>query len=558
MRRAGLIITCFTLTSVFHAALILPEEVSGYTSHAPIHINGNGEFTAANGVTGGIGTPSSPYIIEGWEINASTERGIYIRNTNAHFIIRDVYVHSGILAHPPHSGILLSTVMNGQVENSLLTDNIVGIGLRAINITIRANTFTSNGITIEGFSLEEHNTHTITSDNLVNGKPLYYYKDCTNLHIDGEIVGQLIIVNCTDIKVTNLELSDPGASIGISFSEDVSVTGNTVSNGFGGIGLGFSTNATVFSNNIENSWVGIGLGYVNNSTVTNNRVTSNSRYGIHFEKCYGVLISNNTLSDNNISLGNERSDNITIEGNTVQDSDYGIGYLSWISMLVHHNNFVNNTIQVLTSSGSGGTWDNGYPSGGNYWSDYTGIDLFSGPNQDQPGSDGIGDTAYPIDTDGQDRYPLMSPIVPPPPENQPPICSIQSPMQDDTISGVPTISGTASDQDGTVESVEVRIDNGSWIEVTGTTSWSFEWDTKTVPDGEHTIYARSFDGTDYSTEANITVIVDNAPPQGPQQDWFWISVAMIAVTVVILLLIIIILLRRRERIEEEEAPEKPL
>jgi hypothetical protein len=52
-------------------------------------------------------------------------------------------------------------------------------------------------------------------------------------------------------------------------------------------------------------------------------------------------------------------------------------------------------------------WDNGYPSGGNYWSDYTGTDLYSGPYQNETGSDGIGDTSYDIDVNNRDNYPLM-------------------------------------------------------------------------------------------------------------------------------------------------------
>lgn len=47
-------------------------------------------------------------------------------------------------------------------------------------------------------------------------------------------------------------------------------------------------------------------------------------------------------------------------------------------------------------------WDNGYPSGGNYWSSYDGVDMFKGPYQNETGSDGIGDTSYILD-----RYPLM-------------------------------------------------------------------------------------------------------------------------------------------------------
>jgi hypothetical protein len=55
-------------------------------------------------------------------------------------------------------------------------------------------------------------------------------------------------------------------------------------------------------------------------------------------------------------------------------------------------------------------WDDGYPSGGNYWKDYTGVDLYNGPYQNETGSDGIGDTPYTIDANNTDRYPLMAPF----------------------------------------------------------------------------------------------------------------------------------------------------
>jgi hypothetical protein len=60
-------------------------------------------------------------------------------------------------------------------------------------------------------------------------------------------------------------------------------------------------------------------------------------------------------------------------------------------------------------------WDDGYPSGGNYWSDYTGVDLYSGPYQNETSSDGIGDTPYDIDENNVDHYPLMKPWTPKPP-----------------------------------------------------------------------------------------------------------------------------------------------
>ena len=80
------------------------------------------------------------------------------------------------------------------------------------------------------------------------------------------------------------------------------------------------------------------------------------------------------------------------------------------SLYVYHNDFINNTVQAYDEKGYWTYYDDGYPSGGNFWSDYTGSDLYSGSDQDIPGSDGIGDVSRPIKipywyTD--DYYPLV-------------------------------------------------------------------------------------------------------------------------------------------------------
>ncbi len=97
--------------------------------------------------------------------------------------------------------------------------------------------------------------------------------------------------------------------------------------------------------------------------------------------------------------------------------------------------------------------------------------------------------------------------------NQPPSVSLASPTDGSIVNGTVTVSGTASDSDGNVQSVEVRIDDGSWQAAIGTESWTYSWDTTDVNNGNHTIKARSYDGEDYSDVASVNIkVFNNHPP----------------------------------------------
>ncbi len=87
-----------------------------------------------------------------------------------------------------------------------------------------------------------------------------------------------------------------------------------------------------------------------------------------------------------------------------------------------------------------------------------------------------------------------------------------------TVTGTVTIRGTANDPDkNNIESVYISIDNiVNWKLATGTTSWSCEWDTTKYSNGEHTIYAKSYDGEDSSEIVQVTVTVDNGGNIAPQ------------------------------------------
>jgi predicted transcriptional regulator/major membrane immunogen (membrane-anchored lipoprotein) len=109
------------------------------------------------------------------------------------------------------------------------------------------------------------------------------------------------------------------------------------------------------------------------------------------------------------------------------------------------------------------------------------------------------------------------------PHNIPPSVEIREPSNGETVHGVIEIWLKACDADGRddVKKVFVRIDSGSWFEATfdhysgDCSMWVFEWDTTTVDDGEHHIFAKAWDGKDYSKIDVIHVIVDNEPENHP-------------------------------------------
>jgi parallel beta-helix repeat protein len=102
-----------------------------------------------------------------------------------------------------------------------------------------------------------------------------------------------------------------------------------------------------------------------------------------------------------IRLDFNSNDNAVYKNN-IANNRHGIDLDLSSNNRVYDNNFINNSKQV-SSFESTNAWDNGYPSGGNYWDDYDKLDT---------DGDGIGDTPYVIDADEQDRYPRVVPLGP--------------------------------------------------------------------------------------------------------------------------------------------------
>jgi parallel beta-helix repeat protein len=171
----------------------------------------------------------------------------------------------------------------------------------------------------------------------------------------------------SNITIKNIKVTKFFYGFYFESSSNITLSGNNIIDNYYGVAVGSSWGNNLVCNNIfNNTWDGLFLFYSDNNVIYGNIVLSNKRYGI-------------VLSES---------------GNNA----------------IFHNNFINNTNQTYLYESSNNLWDGGYPSGGNYWSDYAGVDLFSGSNKSEAGSDGIGDSSHIIDINNQDNFPLMAPI----------------------------------------------------------------------------------------------------------------------------------------------------
>jgi len=156
--------------------------------------------------------------------------------------------------------------------------------------------------------------------------------------------------------------------------------------------------------------------FSHDNIISKNSICSNLYLGIVLYSSIRNSIENNSIykNSNGMKITNS-SYNLVINNTLYKNQNSGIE-LFWpsFSNFIYHNSFIDNQNQVIDYSGYENFWDNGYPSGGNYFSDYNGEDSYSGPLQDIPGADGMGDTPYKNNGYGislEANYPLLVPKI---------------------------------------------------------------------------------------------------------------------------------------------------
>ncbi len=291
-----------------------------------------------------------------------------------------IYVRNGIYSE--HIEVNKTVTLTGESnQNTIIEANE---GQYSVGIDIRANnTIVENFRIVPPNSTDPMDIPTLVE---INGRPA----SCSNDTVR----------NC--VLVFPIDEGAQSDAIDVYNSSSNTVTGNLITiadKTDAGIAVLFNSAGNLIDNNtVTEGWVSIAVEFANNNTVSNNYLSGQTPWDISND--VGALFL--ALSSGDI-----------VKGNTLINNYLGFSVVQ-ADCSVYHNNFINNTHQALNIRDSPVLWDNGYPSGGNYWSDYNGTDSFRGAYQNITGSDGIGDTPYKIpyeysNTTDADHYPLMKP-----------------------------------------------------------------------------------------------------------------------------------------------------
>jgi parallel beta-helix repeat protein len=285
------------------------------------------------------------------------------------------------------TGLFLNGTNNVLVKNVNIVSFYVGIRLSEFS---NNNTITKCSISgnTDGIQVIESSGNTTISWNTL---------------IDNSNSG-VWIEGSSSNTVSSNSLTDNGYGVMLKQSNYNVVLKNSVRGGYG-VAVEQCSFNSVSENNVLGSPYGIMVvNYASYNTVTQNSINGSIWVGL---RLYEHAVSNNVTDNNvtNIEVGvdlNRQCTSNNIIANDIAFNSIGISIDDSSNNQIYHNRIRNNTEQVDTD-GTVNIWDNGYPSGGNFWSDYE--DVY--PNATEIDASNLWNIPYDVDSHNQDNYPII-------------------------------------------------------------------------------------------------------------------------------------------------------
>jgi len=253
------------------------------------------------------------------------------------------------------------------INENIITLNRLGINVieTAMNLVITNNTFIDDGILLGNWEYtstlnKESFLHTITN-NTVNGRPLYYYKNQRDFIVPND-AGQVILASCTNVTVEDLYITCTDFPLILGDCHQCSIKNVIVDKTDGEIILFLSENNTLENISASRSLHGICLDYEShNNTVRNNTVSENWVGLSAMNNASNNHFYNNTVEHNTVGMMLTRqAHHNTISENTIVSCVYGIRVSYSDDNVLTNNILKNNRIAASFTGCSQNIWQHNY------------------------------------------------------------------------------------------------------------------------------------------------------------------------------------------------------